>query len=525
MRRILPHVFSLVTVPGCAGQSAPQPTGLVLRSETRVVQIDVVVTDSHGQSVRGLAKEDFSVTDEGKPRVIQLFSASGTARQSGPPGVGPNAPGVFSNRKAPPSELDHSTIILLDGANGWFDNFAWARQGVIGMLDRIPADERIAIYAVAQRRGLVVMQDFTTDHRLLLRALNDYIPPGMRPAPPGSEPPGQGMHESPPIGSRLPEPPHLRPPDENLPKPDTQKPQEAQFLLDDSSENVRLSLKALAQGLSGLPGRKSVFWMTQGFPPRQMRRDGQLAWDNTVRSLNEANIAVNTVDTNGLDGPPRLWGYGEILTMQQIAEETGGKAYFNRNDLDGALVQGIEDSRGGYTLGFYLSDDQRDNKFHRLRVRVDRRGLELRYRRGYFAGDDPKLQSPAQPGSIDSMELGIHASANLTPGEPHATLKLSLNLDPEGISLKPEGGAWVGAVDETFLETNERGNVIAKVTDSRQFTIPQAARPGFDSEGIGWPQTIPIVQGTVTVTVIIHDSQSGHTGSLTVPMAGLVGSR
>lgn len=347
----------------------------------------------------------------------------------------------------------------------------------------------------------------------------------MRPAPPGTEPPGQGMHESPPIGPRLPTPPQMAAPGGNLPLPDSQKPQKLKYFLDDSSENVRLSLKALAQGLSALPGRKSVFWMTQGFPPRQMRREGQLAWDNTVRSLNEANIAVNTIDTNGLGGPPRLWGYGGILTMQQIAAETGGKAYFNRNDLDGALVQGIEESRGGCTLGFYLSHDERDNKFHRLRVRVDRHGLELRYRQGYFAGDDPKLQPSVQLSSADSMELGIQAGASLTPGELRATLNLSFNLDSRGISLKPEGGAWVGGVDETFLETNERGNAIAKVTDSRQFTIPRAARPGFDSEGIGWPQSIPVVEGTVTVTVIIRDSQSGHTGSLTIPMAGLAGSR
>lgn len=164
VRKLRLHVISFITALGCAAQAAPQP-GLILRSDTRVVQIDVVVTDSHGRSVGNLTKEDFRVTDEGKPRAIQLFSVNGVVRQTAPPGVRPNAPGVFSNRKTPPSELDHSTIILLDGANGWFDNFTWARQGVIGMLDQIPADEQIAIYAIAQRRGLAVVQNLTTDSR------------------------------------------------------------------------------------------------------------------------------------------------------------------------------------------------------------------------------------------------------------------------------------------------------------------------------------------------------------------------
>jgi hypothetical protein len=60
-----------IAVLGCAAQTAPQP-GLILRSETRVVQVDVIVTNSHGEIVGNLTKEEFRVTDEGKPGTIQL---------------------------------------------------------------------------------------------------------------------------------------------------------------------------------------------------------------------------------------------------------------------------------------------------------------------------------------------------------------------------------------------------------------------------------------------------------------------
>jgi len=69
-------------------------------------------------------------------------------------------------------------------------------------------------------------------------------------------------------------------------------------------------------------------------------------------ALNAANVAVNTVDSNRLGGPPRLWGAGAMLTMQQVAERTGGQAYYHRNDLDGAIAEGIAAARDSYTLGF-----------------------------------------------------------------------------------------------------------------------------------------------------------------------------
>ncbi len=97
-----------------------------------------------------------------------------------------------------------------------------------------------------------------------------------------------------------------------------------------ASEQVRLSLKTLAAQLAGQSGRKSIFWFTQGLPSVVLWGDGidntmDKAWDATIASLNNANVAVNTVDNNGVGGPPRLWGRGTINMQKQLAEETGGK--------------------------------------------------------------------------------------------------------------------------------------------------------------------------------------------------------
>src|SRR5438477_917731 len=104
------------------GLLSPQ-TPTTIRTETRVVQIDVDVRDSHGQPVAGLSKDDFTVTDAGKRRAIQIFSVEGNA---GPPvGRPPSTalpPNIFSNHSPNGQRPTHATVILLDGINNYWDD-------------------------------------------------------------------------------------------------------------------------------------------------------------------------------------------------------------------------------------------------------------------------------------------------------------------------------------------------------------------------------------------------------------------
>lgn len=144
-------------------------------------------------TVSGPFRDNFKIRDEGKPRQIEILSVNRTPAQPAtpaPPVAVASArtlPGnVFSNRNAaPPPVACHSTVILLDGMNGWFDNFAWSQKAVIGLLDKVPADERIAVYAITKYQGLVVVQNYTNDHQALLKAVGDYVTTGLCQAPPG----------------------------------------------------------------------------------------------------------------------------------------------------------------------------------------------------------------------------------------------------------------------------------------------------------------------------------------------------
>ena len=504
--------------------SMQEDVGLRLRADTRVVQIDVAVRDSHGKPVDDLTSSDFTVTDNGKPRSFTIFSVNRITsvapdgHPETPEALPPRPtlpPNVFTNKGAPARPPEgHSTIILLDGMNGWFDNFAWARRGVLGMLTKVPADEKIALYVISRFTGMEILQDYTTDRGRLIHVMTTFIPRGMSPAPPYMPEGLEGMIDDPDVAKKS--------------NPAKQPPREKAYFMQSASESVRMSMNALAERLKPLPGRKSVFWVTQGFPPVQLRDMNGPAWDKTLAALNDANIAVNTVDSNGLGGPPRLWGNGAILSMQQVAERTGGQAYFHRNNLDAAMASGIADSRSGYTLGFYLTEV--DGKYHELKVHVDRPGLDLSYRQGYYARSENVVDASAKKSDLDAALLnpldatavGITASLSVTSGTPRSTLNAQLNLDPESLSLKESAGGWTGKVEELFLELNADGREVARLSDTKQFELTAGYKPKFDSQGVSLAQVIPLMPGAVRLSIVVRDTASGRMGSLTVPLDKVV---
>jgi VWFA-related protein len=509
---------TLVCTTALSQTPAENSPGLKLRTETRAVQIEVTVRDSQGRPVDDLTRQDFTITDQGKARAIQIFSFNRTGdRTDAPATPAPVATlprNVFSNRgtASPAAPTAHSTVLVLDGINGWFENFVLSRQAVIGLLHKLPPKEQIAIYVIAKFQGLLILQDYTADRDLLLKSIEKYTPPGMRPAPPGT-----GANPAPrtsSLGSNSPADNPRRPP-----------LSETEHFMLRASEDVRTTFQALAERLAATPGRKNVFWLTQGFPPRQLRGMGAGAWDKTITALNEANIAIHPVDSNGLAGPARMWGPGSIQLMQEMAERTGGTASYARNDLDAALAEGIAASLSSYTLGFYLAEEERDNRFHRLTVRVARRGLKLYYRQGYFAGAEERINArqkkmdleTALLSQVDSDEIGIIAMIERAPGA-QPTLRVSLRLDSQGIALKERSGKWEGKVDLVLIERNASGGQLYKGSIHGQIQMTEEMRSRYEDRGPVMTQSIPLVAGAVKLLIIVRDSASGRIGSLTVPL-------
>jgi len=483
---------------------AQQESGVILRTETRVVQVDVTVRNSDGKPVEDLKPSEFTILDNGKVRPFTIFNVNRLGPDASQPVPEPLPeraalpPNTFTNIGAPPPPSGgHSTIILLDGVNGWFESFVWGSQGIQGLMGKLPADERIALYVLTKFDGLLQVVDFTTDRERVRKAAAAFRPRAMVAASAGMGPgpDGNGMAENTRIANA-----------------------ERDYFMNVAVDDVRRSFNALSERLRALPGRKSVFWITEGFPPELMRNSG--AWDKTFTALNDANIAVNTVDADGIGGPRRLWGGGGILGMREVAERTGGEAFYHRNDLDAALAEGINDSRRSYTLGFYLTE--LDGKYHELKVLANRPHLDLNYRRGYLAETDAMRDFAGRKSELDSAllnpldltGLGIVAKVE----EKAGNLTLHLRLDPKSLTVAQSAGLWKGQVEELFIERNPNGDRVARVSQTSNFSIGPKGKAAWDRFGLTLTHTFRLAPAATKLVIVIRDSASGRTGSLTLPL-------
>ena len=438
----------------------------VIRVDSREVVVDVTVADGKGAPVQGLTKDDFSITDEGEPRTITSFSiASAFAPITGRPAPPHLAAGTDAGGEA--AAAGHSTAIIVDEVNSYFEDAYQARKSVTDVMAKIPADERIALYAIVRHQGLVLFADYTTDRDALRHALANHRAGGMRPnlkkrggnLDPTSRNGGRDLECYAAFGLS---PAETMGGDQNVPPSDAPMEDATCPELFDAwhrnADEARLSLRKLAEQLTPIPGRKSIFWITEAFPRWLIRGADAFAWDQTLHELNEANAAVNTIDIRGLItyGQPAT---GAISTMIQIAERTGGKAYFNRNDTDGALEQGIAASRVIYTLRFALPDSERDKKFHTLKVKVNRPHVEVYARQGYYAGGEEKsadlILSKIEGAGLETKAAGaapLKAFVEVPyfyTGANRASVHLALQMeDPAalkrqtqivGIALRPDG--------------------------------------------------------------------------------------
>ncbi len=524
-----------------AGATPARSTSQTLRVTTRLVVVNVVAHNKRGEPVTGLTRADFTVLDDGKPQQISVFSVQSheTVQKS----VVPLPPNVFSNRVARDGSVPvNAVVILLDGKDTSFADSVFARNAVIKFIRRMPPGENIALY-ITGRWGLTVIQDFNSDPSPLLRAIRSYR--------------GYAAEDSTASGTAV-----------NLGTPPANDKDPAARILADMKETRPTDLaggfraidtykiiEAVAGHLSGLPGRKSLVWVTDNVPfPMSVSllnlSDSSnidelwLAKREAIQALNQADVAVYPVDAHGLvvgplnkglyrpGLPPPLWG-GEIwtLAMDYWAKQTGGRAYYYTNGLSQAIRRAVDDSKVTYTLGYYPKGVVWNGKYRHIKIRLDRKGVQLRYRRGYIAnaeitgayGDPVSLLKAVAGSSFDSTGLGL--TVRLTPiGKPPSSdLKAAVYVDGRGLAFQPEHGRY----DVSFMvwagQYSKQGALLEAKTSNASFKLTEANYHSALSGGLGLTIRETLMPQAWQLGVAVLDTASGTTGSVRIPLhqAGL----
>jgi len=534
------------------GLSAPDQQ--VLRVTTRLVVVNVVVHDKKGAPVAGLTRDDFTVLDGGKEEKISVFSVERRGAMQGP--TGPLSPNVFSNRMARQGGIPTSiTVILLDGSGEWpsttgFGYFAYARQQLIKFLSQLPPQELIALYAYG--RGLSVIQDFTSNPSPLIEALRQSGnaaagAPDTGPQPGAPETPLQGLSGPAAVAaSRL----------------DARMYDSANARFGDYWRLDRLkALEAIANHLSGLPGRKSLIWLTSGVPlpqrfpvqfsPGHPGGSNPLVEDKvrqTILALNQADVALFPVDSRGLFTNPDFKaendgreayergarGGLDAMTLQTQGmiywgEETGGRAFYNTNDLRSAMRTALDDSEITYTLGYYPSHGQWDGRYRSIKVRVNRPGVEVRHRQGYFASPAPTgsaktkdrmaMLKAAALNPLEATEVGV--TVRLTPFTgPRGAHKLQIDISPDlnDLAFQQRNGRWRGLFDVLAGQYSNQGKSLGGSTKSLSENITNATYQEILKKGLTITFYQDVARRADEVRVVVRDGLSGLTGSVKIPL-------
>ena len=424
-RAFIPCFVLLVTsgtcyLSGTDQQSSPQaqpsvsPSATVLRATTRLVVVDVVATDSKGEPVLDLTADDFTVLEDGKPQKISGFSFQRSTAGSVRPSTA-HGGNVFTNT---PQYKDATTlnVILLDTLNADLSGKVSARDHLLKYLATEPAIQPTALFTLDTK--LTLLSDFTTDTKTLKAVLEEFKP--------------QSVNKVLDVyTAATPFALHGAPTSER------------------NQETTVNALETLARALSGYPGRKNLIWLSQAFPinffpeivhddamphsgrgvPFQSQYGPGIAGNPNFKSgetgdfmaavmkvanqLMNAQVAVYPIDAAGLSKEAR---FSSIGTMQVMAEQTGGRVFYNSNDLELGIRSSLNDGSTYYTLTYYPENKTWDGKFRTIAVKSTKPGTSLRYRQGYYAID------PGTPtGKKDSEKLARDFSQALGLDSPAST--------------------------------------------------------------------------------------------------------
>jgi VWFA-related protein len=546
-------ILALLLVPTALASQNPQPPQI--KVSTRLVELGVIVRNKDGP-VEDMTEDDFVVLDRGKPQKISVFTLESAASPASVPQLAKMLPpNTFSDLPQYGAARPRSvTIVLLDNLNTLYGSSPQsqyevtprfvedlalqnAKTHLIKFIEQLQPEDRVAIYGL--RHSLHVLCDFTGDRDQLLTILKNYDTKSIT---------NRAVVE--PGETIMVFPGHDKPFEDISPQASGFENGAATRLAGaanaDRGAETMAALQQIAAHVANIPGRKNLVWLTANLP---------FSGAAMARVLGPANIAVYPVDARGLLGaspavnadisgsadaddvsgasghwdnmPAQVSQPIGIAMMQEVANETGGQAFVNTNDLTNAIRKAVEDSAVTYTLGFYIDASALDGKFHEIKVQSKRKDVTIRYPKGYFAyhetgGDQDQnlktllttVQSP-----IESSLIPLQATLKRV-NEPEAnSLSVSCSIDVHSLRWTQTDNLRKGAVAVYVIEQDPAGKVLQQWEKKFDVQFTDGQYSALLQSGMMFHQIVHLHAGVTTLRVMVQEPITGQIGSLIIPLA------
>ncbi len=492
-------------------QVPPEQEEPALRSHSRLVMLDVVVTDHAGNPVTGLHKDDFTVLEDGQPQRIANFetpAAHFNAGSANPSSADPTS----ANHEDKRGEADRpETIIVLDELNTTSEDMSFAWQMLLKFLNKQPATlpNPTAVMVLTKRR-LQKIAGPTQNTALLVektKKIDLELP---------SHSNTGGMQGS------------------------------ADLML-----TSLLALDEIALSSADRASRKNVIWVGTGFPILSaynvplVDRERFLSYvQYTANWLQETRTTMYTIDPKGLPVADEdfVASLGSTVVSQSaantpselifegLAPATGGKIYRLRNDIDVAIANAVISSATYYTLAYYPKNSAFDGKFRKIRVQVTPPELIATTQQGYYAIDEGfgaskkeldfalsrAVTSPLPFASVQFDAVGKVLFA------PPPSARFSVSLDRDTVSWnRQSNGDQRAEITLVTAEVSGKDAVLAYKVKEMEILVTKNDFENSTNGRVLFVVNTPLPPRTDRVRFVIRDAASGRLGTFDVARQAL----
>jgi VWFA-related protein len=526
------------------------------KSSTELVLIPTVVNDKSGVHISGLTREEFALKQDGKSQPIAVFEEVRTNPTRVHRSEGEH--GTFSNFESGSSDYHRLNIIVLDFVNTPFSDQASARDALLKFLSEVAESGEPMCLLSLTGGGLTLLHDFTDDRKLLAAALRQAR-----------------SNTAPLLHGSIVDPGH--PTGDGLAAALTmlirgELQSEAQLASLERKDAASITVQALqqvAKAFRGLPGRKSLIWASSGFPfslsppstlicepacPVHQRGEMQSAYDNLWRMMNDAQIAIYSVDLRSADSSMLTTGFvhpsdigdpqfdtasqaqwekeDSSSTLQLFAENTGGKAFLGGGNLVQSFRQATQDDSSYYMLGYYVSRNSTKPGWHRVSVTITKKGAHARYRNSFLLSRDTSTNSAQQDIKLALTSpldfVGVPVSVTWSgreAGKSAGKTKMQFDLVmPPNFASVDESDQNHMVVDIAAVAKNLNGDVVAELSQHIDTHLKSDGLEQIQHNGMTYRNGLQLPPGEYTVRFVVRDSLGNRTGSIAAPIkVGIAG--
>src|SRR6202522_1605154 len=536
LRRFAAAALLALAVAGLRAQDQSQPPqqdsqqAYTLKVNSDLCLTNVVVRDKKtGEVVRGLKASDFQVLENGKPQSIISFDFQ-SVDQAAPlneatiNGKTPNTIMGNMNRNVTSEQLRNHRLIVMffDITSMQPEDLARAQDAARDYINKKmqPAD---LVAGLSLHQSLSLDQDFTANKKPLLNAVNKYS---------GTQ--GAGFQSGATSTTNQVEDATAFTPDE-------------QEYNDVNTDRELFAFEDIAHSLAYINEKKSLLYFSGG-----IQRDGienQASLHAAINAAVRANMSIYSVDARGLEAISPLGdastgslrgtsGYnGAALqnnldsnfntqeVMATLSSDTGGKAFFDSNDFSPAFERIQQDTSAYYVLGFRSTDTQKDGRYRKLTIKINRPDVKLEYRPGYYAPADyrhanheererqlqEQLASDLPATDVELYLQAYYFRSDTGAAAPRFSRPVSLIVPGSQIPFVKGGDRSKATLDIIGQLKNTAGQDMAEIRQTVKLAIDDSQQ--VSQKNIQYTTGFNLPLGKYHLKFVVRENQTGRMGS------------